>query len=148
MFASLLTDVLNIGYLIYNPWWLLVFAFQVWMCIDAVRRREWLWAVFIFIGFGLAAILYYFFVYRSAGAGSGFELPGTQSRARIRELQAQIHNLGNAYHYFQLGDVYFRRGRFAEAEKCYRSALEREPNDIDIRAHLGQCLLRLKRPAE
>jgi len=148
MFASLLTDVLNIGYLIYNPWWLLVFAFQVWMCIDAVRRREWLWAVFIFIGFGLAAILYYFFVYRSAGAGSGFELPGTQSRARIRELQAQIHNLGNAYHYFQLGDVYFQKGKFAEAEKCYRSALEREPNDIDIRAHLGQCLLRLKRPAE
>jgi hypothetical protein len=47
-----------------------------------------------------------------------------------------------------LGDVYFQRGKFAEAEKCYRAALAREPNDIDARAHLGQCLLRLKRPAE
>jgi tetratricopeptide (TPR) repeat protein len=148
MFASLLTDVLNIGYLIHNPWWLLLFAFQVWMFIDAVRRQEWVWAVFIFIGFGVSAILYYLIVYRSDTTGSGFELPGAQSRARIKQLQAQIHNIGNAYHYFQLGDVYFQKGKFAEAEKCYRSALEREPDDIDARAHLGQCLLRLKRPAE
>lgn len=149
MFGSLLTDVLNIQYLIYDPWWLLIFAFQVWMFIDAVNRREWLWAVFIFIGFGISAALYFFLVYRAAGAATGgFELPGAQSRARIKQLQVQIHNIGNAYHYFQLGDVYFQKGKFAEAEKCYRSALEREPNDIDTRAHLGQCLLRLKRPAE
>jgi tetratricopeptide (TPR) repeat protein len=149
MLASLITDILNIGFLLHNPWLFLVFAFQVWMFIDAVSRREWFWAVIIFIGFGLAAILYFFFVYRDAGAGSGgFELPGTQSRTRIKELQAKIHNIGNAYHYFQLGDVYFQKGKFAEAEKCYRSALEREPNDIDTRAHLGQCLLRLKQPAE
>ena len=149
MFGSLLTDVLNIQYLIYDPWSLLIFAFLVWMFIDAVRRREWLWAVFILIGFGISAALYFFLVYRAGGAATGgFELPGTQSRARIQQLQAQIHNIGNAYHYFQLGDVYFQKGKFAEAEKCYRSALEREPNDIDTRAHLGQCLLRLKRPAE
>ncbi|HUB86378.1 MAG TPA: tetratricopeptide repeat protein, partial [Verrucomicrobiae bacterium] len=40
------------------------------------------------------------------------------------------------------------RGKLEDAEKCYRGALEREPNDIDARAHLGQCLVRLKRPAE
>ena len=44
--------------------------------------------------------------------------------------------------------MHFQRGKYAEAEKCYRAALEREPNDIDARAHLGQCLMRLKRPAE
>jgi hypothetical protein len=149
MFGSLLTGFLDIPYLIHDPWWLLLFAFQVWMFIDAVSRREWLWAVFIFIGFGLSAVLYFFLVYRASGAATGgFELPGTQSRARIKELQRQIHNIGNAYHYFQLGDVYFQKGKFAEAEKYYRSALEREPNDIDTRAHLGQCLLRLERPAE
>jgi hypothetical protein len=150
MFASLITDVLNIGYLLHHPWLLLVFVFQVWMFIDAVRRQEWFWAVFIFIGFGLSAILYYFFVYRAAApsGASGFELPGAQSRARIKELQAQIHHLDNAYHHFQLGDVYFQKGKFAEAEKCYRAALARDPNDLDARAHLGQCLLRQKRPAE
>ncbi|HEY5042145.1 MAG TPA: tetratricopeptide repeat protein [Verrucomicrobiae bacterium] len=150
MFASLISGVLNIGYLVHNPWLLLVFAFQVWMFIDAVRRREWIWAVIIFIGFGLSAILYYFFVYRAAApsATSGFELPGAQNRARIKQLQAKIQHLDNAYHHFQLGDVYFQKEKLAEAEKCYRAALERDPKDIDTRAHLGQCLLRLKRPAE
>jgi hypothetical protein len=149
MFASLMTDVLNIGYLIHHPWLLLVFAFQAWMFIDAVRRQQWIWAVFIFIGFGLSAALYFFFVYRAAPADTkGFELPGAQSRARVRELQTKIHHLDNAYHHFQLGDIYFQRGKFAEAEKCYRAALERDPRDIDARAHLGQCLLRLRRPAE
>ena len=35
-----------------------------------------------------------------------------------------------------------------QAEACYRAALEREPQDIDTRAHLGQCLLRQNKPAE
>src|ERR1700744_130720 len=119
------------------------------MFIDAILRREWIWAAFIIIGCGFAAFFYFLLVYRQAASPTGgFELPGAQSRARIKELQAQIHNIGNAYHYFQLGDVYFQKGKYAEAEKCYRSALEREPDDIDTRAHLGQCLLRLKRPAE
>ena len=149
MFAMLITDVLNIGYLVHNPWLLLVFAFQIWMFIHALRNREWIWAVCIFIGFALVALLYFFLVYRAAPSStSGFELPGAQSRKRIKELQSQIHHIGNASHYFQLGDVYFQRGKLEEAEKCYRAALEREPKDIDTRAHLGQCLLRQKRFAD
>ncbi|HLX94186.1 MAG TPA: tetratricopeptide repeat protein [Verrucomicrobiae bacterium] len=149
MFASLFTSIEDWQFLLANPLWLLITAFQIWMLIHAVRNGEWLWAVFIFIGWGLSTILYYFMVYRaSPTAMSGFELPGAQSRKRIKELQAQIHHLDNAYHYFQLGDVYFQRGQLAEAEKCYRAALERDATDIDVRAHLGQCLVRLNRPAE
>jgi tetratricopeptide (TPR) repeat protein len=126
-----------------------VFAFQLWMFIDAVRRQEWFWAVFIFIGFGLSAVLYYFFVYRAVpSATHGFELPGAHSRRRIKELQAQIHHLDKAHHHSQLGDVYFQQGNLNKAETCYRAALERDPQDIDTRAHLGQCLLRQKRAAE
>jgi tetratricopeptide (TPR) repeat protein len=149
MFASLILDVLNPEYLIYNPWLLLVFAFQVWMFVDAVRREEWFWAVFIFIGFGLSALLYYFFVYRAIpSATHGFELPGAHSRRRIKELQAQIHHLDKAHHHSQLGDIYFQQGKLDPAAACYRAALEREPQDLDTRAHLGQCLLRQKRAAE
>jgi hypothetical protein len=149
MFASLITNALNPGYVIHNPLLLVVTAFQLWMLVHAVRNGEWLWAVFIFIGWGLSAGLYYFLVYRnSASATSGFELPGAQSRKRIRELQAQIYHIGNASHHYQLGDVYFQRGKLAEAEKCYRTALELDPKDIDTRAHLGQCLLRQKKFAE
>ena len=149
MFASLISDALNLEYLIHNPWLLLVFAFQLWMFIDAVRRQEWFWAVFIFIGFGLSAVLYYFFVYRAVpSATRGFELPGAHSRRRIKELQAQIYHLDKAHHHSQLGDVYFQQGNLNKAETYYRAALERDPQDIDTRAHLGQCLLRQKRAAE
>ena len=149
MFASLISDALNPEYLIYHPWLLLVFAFQLWMFVDAVRRQEWFWAVFIFIGFGLSAVLYYFFVYRAVpSATRGFELPGAHSRRRIQELQAQIHHLDKAHHHSQLGDIYFQQGNLNKAETCYRAALERDPQDIDTRAHFGQCLLRQKRAAE
>ena len=150
MFTSLLTNVENWRFLLTNPFWLVITAFQLWMLIHAVRNGEWIWAAFIFIGWGVTALLYFFLVYRASASSAtrGFELPGAQSRKRIKELQAQIHHLDDAYHHFQLGDVYFQRGKLAEAEKCYRAALERDPKDIDARAHLGQCLVRLNRPAE
>lgn len=145
----MLSNLQSWHYLISSPLWLVMTGFQIWMLVHAIRERQWIWAIFIFFGWGLSAMLYYFNVYRgSASAMQGFELPGAQSRHRIRQLEAQIHHLDNAYHHFQLGDVYFRRGKLAEAEKCYRAALEREPKDVDVRAHLGQCLVRLKRPAE
>ena len=149
MIDSLVNLFGNLDYLFRSPLLLAIFAFQIWMGIHALRNREWIWALFIFVGWGIAALWYYFQVYQgSSSAMSGFELPGAQSRARIRELEAKIHHVDNAYHHFQLGDVYFQKGKLAQAEQCYRAALERDAHDIDTRAHLGQCLLRLKRPAE
>src|SRR6266498_1819958 len=144
LFASLISDLSNWQFLLTNPAFLVMTAFQLWMFVDAVRREEWIWAVFIFIGFGLSALLYFFLVYRAApSATRGFELPGAFDRRRIKELQAQIHHLDKAHHHSQLGDVFFQRGKLAEAEACYRAAMDRDREDLDTRAHLGQCLLRL-----
>ncbi|MGO8674755.1 MAG: tetratricopeptide repeat protein [Limisphaerales bacterium] len=149
MQASLITRLTNGQDLVGLVGFLVIGLFQLWMLADALRRREWLWALFIFIGAGLSALFYYFIVYREAPAATrGFELPGAYDRRRIRELEAQIHHLDKAHHYSQLGDIYFHHGRLEKAEACYRAALERDPADIDTRAHLGQCLLRQKRPAE
>lgn len=149
MFASLISNLLDWQYLFTSPLLLIVTVFQLWMLIHAVRNGEWLWAVFIVIGWGVSSVLYFFLVYRASPTSlQGFELPGAGSRKRIKELQAQIHHIDNAYHHFQLGDLYFQRGKLPEAEKCYRAALERESNDIDARAHLGQCLVRMGRPKE
>ena len=149
MLSSVISNLLNIEYWISTPWMLLVIAFQLWMLIDAVRRREWLWAVFIFIGWGISALFYYFVVYRAApSATRGFELPGAFDRRRIKDLQAKIHHLDKAHHHFQLGDIYFQQGKLDKVESCYRASLERDPQDIDTRAHLGQCLLRQRKPAE
>jgi tetratricopeptide (TPR) repeat protein len=149
MVASLVTNLVSIDYWLSNPWWGLVSLFQLWMLIDAIRRREWFWAFFIFIGWGVSALFYYFAVYRVAPSATiGFELPGTFDRRRIKQLEAQIHYLDKAHHHSQLGDLYFQQGKLEKAEACYRAALERDATDIDTRAHLGQCLLRAKRPAE
>lgn len=146
--ASLLHAIVSSG-LGWNLIWLIAGSvFQIWMLVDAIRRGEWMWALFIFFGWGVASFWYYISVYRPNSTTSGFELPGAGARARIRELEAQIHHLDKAHHHLALGDVYFRRGNFKKAEACYRAALEREPCDVDARAHLGQTLLRLKRAAE
>lgn len=124
--------------------------FTIWMAVDAVRRREYGWVIFIILGVGFAGPIWYFlYVYRSgATTAQGFELPGKAKRQRIKELESKIHHLDNAVHHFLLGDIYFRQGKFQKAEACYRAALEREATDIDARAHLGQCLLRENRAAE
>ena len=150
MLANLLTDVFHLDYFLYSPLMLLGLAFQIWMFVDAIRRQEWIWAIFIFFFSVLSALLYFFFVYRAAPRTEtrGFELPGAHDRKRIKELQAQIHHLDKAHHHSQLGDIYFQQGKLEQAEACYRAAMEREPGDEDTRAHLGQCLLRRKRPDE
>jgi hypothetical protein len=148
MLGSIL-DVLNLRVLISNPLFLLLTVFQIWMLVHAVRNREWLWAVFIFLFSGLSAFFYFLLVYRnSSSVTTGFQLPGAHNRRRIKELQAQIHHLDKAHHHSQLGDIYFQQGKLEQAESCYRAALERDPQDIDTRAHFGQCLLRQKKPAE
>jgi hypothetical protein len=139
-----------------GPLGLLFLAFALWMLVDALRRGEWLWALFIFLFAPLNAPLYYFLVYRQeTRAGARFELPGaaaierfSQSRQRIRELEARIHHLDNARDHADLGDLYLRQGAFARAEASYRAALERDPEDLDTQAHLGQCLLGQKRYPE
>jgi tetratricopeptide (TPR) repeat protein len=139
----------RVRYWIHSPLALVALAFYVWMAIDAVRRREWGWLLFIAVFPGFGALWYFLNVYRaSPSATSGFELPGAHHRRRVKELQAQIHHLDKAHHHSQLGDVYFQQGKLGPAEACYRAALEREPQDIDTRSHLGQCLLRQKKPAE
>jgi hypothetical protein len=148
MVASLLTNLFFLQRGFSLPLFGLATLFQIWMFIHAIRNREYVWAAYIFIFSVFSSVLYFFLVYRNSGSSQGFELPGAAKRKRIKELQAQIHHLDNAVHHYQLGDIYFRQGKFQKAEVCYRAALERDPKDIDARAHLGQSLLRLKRPAE
>ncbi|HEX7617802.1 MAG TPA: hypothetical protein VF480_03685, partial [Verrucomicrobiae bacterium] len=66
MFASLLNDIQNWPDLLTNPIWLVITAFQIWMLVHAVRNSQWLWAIFIVIGWGITALLYFFFVYRAS----------------------------------------------------------------------------------
>ena len=132
-----------------HPFTLAALVFQVWMIVHAVMNKEWMWVLFIAVFPVLGAFWYFFTMYRgSASATAGFELPGAWNRKRIKELQAQIHHLDKAHHHSQLGDIYFQQGKLEMADASYRAALERDPQDLDTRAHYGQCLLRRKQPNE
>lgn len=122
---------------------------HVWMIVDAIRREEWMWLVFLLLFPVVNTILYFILIYRGgAGVTSGFELPGQHRRQRIAELEKQIHLLDKAHHHLELADIRLRQGKYKLAEESYLRALEREPQDIDARAHYGQCLLRLDRATE
>ncbi len=131
---------------------LAVTAFQIWMFVDALRRGEYIWAVFIFIGWGLSAVFYFLMVYRQAGPIgnplAGFELPGAADRRQIARLKAEIHHLDKAHLHLQLADIYFSQGKLKDAETSYRAAYDRDSGDEDTRAHLGTCLMRQNRPGE
>jgi hypothetical protein len=131
---------------------LLILGFVIWMFVDALRRREFIWALFICFFSVLSSVLYFFLVYRnSESLGNplaGFELPGAADRRQIKSLQASIHNLDKAHHHLQLADIYFSQGKLEKAEASYRAAYERDCEDEDIRAHLGTCLAREEKRAE
>jgi hypothetical protein len=151
MTLALIDELTNWRYLLTSPFTIVVLLFQIWMFVDACRRREWIWALFIVLFSVFSAVFYFFMVYRNAAGSlttSGFELPGTFRRQRIRELEQKIHDLDHAAHHLAVGDIYFQQGKLDKAEACYRAALERDSQDIDIRAHLGQCLLRKGKPAD
>lgn len=150
LFSSAPIGFINLEGWSRNPVVLLFGVFVIWMFIDAIRREEWLWAVFILVFPVINAPLYFFLVFRpnSSFATQGFELPGARDRRRIKHLEAQIQHLDKAHHHLELGDIYFQQGKLELALGCYQRAIERDGEDVDIRAHLGQCLLRLQRPQE
>jgi hypothetical protein len=150
--ASLWYDLFNPEEWLRNPLFLIGIVFQIWMCIDAIRRGEWIWAVCIVVFSVLSALFYFFMVYRQqgpvGGGLSGFELPGARDRARLKQILNRIHHLDHARDHLDLADHWFAQGKFEKAEASYRASLQRDPQDPDAIAHLGQCLLRLKRAAE
>ncbi len=147
MLALFLTELT--AFLTHPVGWLII-AFCLWMLVDAFRREEWMWVAFIILFPLLNAVLYFFMVYRAAPSlpSRGFVLPGQGARGRIAELEKQIQLLDKAHHHTELGDVYFEQGKLKEAEACYLRALERDSQDLDTRAHFGQCLLRQGRAAD
>ena len=146
---GLFFDIPNVREILANPLALALLAFQVWMLVDAIRRQEWLWVIFLIIFPLFNAVLYFVLVYwPSRNVSARLEMPGSAKRARIKELEAQIHHLDKAHHHAELGRIYLDDGKPKEAEQRFRAALQREPDDIDTQAQLGRCLLQQNRHSE
>jgi hypothetical protein len=140
--ANLVESPASIGILIFT-------IFHYWMLIDSLRRREWVWSLFLLFPFAyINTALYYFYVYRNAGPSASITWPGAGDRKRIKQLEADIHNLDKAHHYEQLGTIYLKQGKLPLAEKNFRCAIERDSEEIDAVARLGVTLALQKKPAE
>ncbi|MDB6054557.1 MAG: repeat protein [Verrucomicrobiales bacterium] len=145
--AIVIVDLLsNPGWLISSPFLIISAIFQLWMAIDAFRRGETMWGFIILFFTGFAALFYYLTIYRSQTRG--FEFPGAFTRKKKRELEAKIHHLDKAHHYYELGNLYFLQGKLPKAAQAFEASLQRDATDIDARAHYGQCLLRMGKKAE
>lgn len=112
---------------------LLTTGFWLLMIYDCVRndpqKNQWLY-ILIFLNFPGAVI--YFLVRRLPQID--IPLPQYFSRwTRQRELwmaEADTRNIGKAHQFAVLGNLLCDMGMFSRAEEAYKTALEKEPNNI------------------
>lgn len=148
-----MTDVLQ------NLFQLAFLLFQVWMFIDALRRGEIIWALFIGLfllwnrgGVGLSAFLYFFLVYRQNPQPilpkMEISIPALDQKRRIAALEAQIEAMDKPHHHAELAQIYLERGKLPQAEQAFKKAIEGDPDDLDFQAQFGICLSQQERPEE
>lgn len=128
---------------------LLISAFTLWMLIDCVvSRNDTYWIFIILFTGGIGALAYFFlFKFDASNLGRGIVKRYHQQQA-IRELTAKAYHLDNAHSHAKLGDVYLEQSKWADAQRCYETALERDPEHADARRRLGYALLAQGRAAD
>lgn len=127
-------------------WLLPLFAFVVWGLVQAFRYGDWPWIPIQLVIPVVGAFLY-FFAHLHRHADGGFELPGAVDKRRIGRVEEDLARLDKAHLHAQLGDIYYAMGKLDKALVAYENAYERDKTDLDIRAHLGACLVRAGRAA-
>ncbi len=125
---------MNLASLMSNQiFWAISTIFWVWMLIDCVMnepdRFMWLWIIVIFNSLG--ALIYFVarkmpvIRYNSMPVISRFSRGGEISKA-----QADVFNIGNPHHFIKLGELYLETGNYEGAGTAFKTALEKEPADI------------------
>jgi len=112
---------------------LLFAAFTVWMLIECIRKdpEKYLWLWIILVVPGIGPIVYFFarwLPHRNLQPPGW--LRGLTRGADIRRLQSAAVQIGNPYHYVQLGDALRDVGQFEQAGAAYSRALEKEPGNL------------------
>jgi hypothetical protein len=112
--------------------WLVAFAFQIWMAVECLRkdpdRYLWVWII-VLVPFGSAV---YFFL--RWFPNNNIRLPSFMrkwTRGReIDRLRTATVQIGNPHQHIQLGDVLQEINQQSEAGDAYAEALEKEPDNL------------------
>lgn len=127
--------------------YLVIGAFQVWMLIDAIRRRSsFIWKLLIFL-IPLAAIIY-FFVFKLPellGRRPAASRPSGPTLEELSELARQTPSELNKLAY---ADRLVELSRFSEAIGRYREVLRQNRDCKEALHGLARALLNLGRPRE
>lgn len=127
--------------------YLVIGAFQIWMLVDAIRRRSsFIWKLLIFL-IPLAAI-FYFFLFKLP------ELAGRRPRAlapngpTLEELAELARQAPSEQNKLAFADRLCELSRFPEAIGRYRDVLRMNRDNKEALHGLARALLNLGRPRE
>lgn len=124
-------------------------VFSLWMLVDCLQnQRECFWIWIILATGGLGSFVYFYHFHWDGDLMHSFVWTGMTERRRLKELKSRVHYFDKAADHEELGDAYAQLKKLDEAEKCYRTALDRDPKAFDSRVQLGNVLLAQNRPDE
>lgn len=128
---SSLFEVLLI-WLILSAFWLVPFAFMLWMAISCLRkdpdRYLWVWII-VFVPFGPAVYFFMRWLPNNDIRLPSFMRQWTRGR-ELDRLRTAAMQIGNPHQHIQLGDVLQEVNRHGEAGDAYSLALEKEPDNL------------------
>jgi hypothetical protein len=125
-------------------------AFNVWMIVDAIRRRaELYWFIVLILPFG--SLIYFFAVkardYNFARLG-GSASPKKLRVSALSELERRAEETPSVANKLALADALEAHERYAEASELYRDVLQRHPEDKQALHGLSRALLGLRKAEE
>lgn len=123
---------------------MVIFAFQIWMTVDSVRRRSpFLWSLLVFL-IPLAAIIYFATIFVPAFRNRK-ALPAGPT---IEELAEQVRLVPSEANRLTLADRLALMGRLPEAVGRYREILRQNKESKEALHGLSRAFLALGRPQE
>jgi tetratricopeptide (TPR) repeat protein len=119
-------------------------AFWLWMLIDCMKaegpRSEWRYILFFGNIMGALAYFVVRWLPNNQVAMPSFMRQWTYKQ-KLYNAKAAARNIGNAYQYTILGDVYMQMGDPKEAQTAYTSALDKEKQNVNALWGLAQIAM-------
>jgi hypothetical protein len=128
--------------------YLVIGAFQIWMLVDAIRRRShFIWKLSIFL-LPLAAIFYFFLVKLPELTGRKPALVHTKAGPTLEEIAELARQTPSEMNKLAFAEKLAELSRFPEAIGRYRDVLRLNRESKEALHGLARALMSLGRPLE
>ncbi len=126
---------------------LLPTIFWLWMIYECVRndpeRHIWLW-ILIFLNFPGALIYFVVRKLPQMNVNTPINIKRWTYQSRLWNAEAAAMNIGKAYQYEVLGNLYLETEQWDKAADAYNTTLEKEPSNIQALWGLASIKVRKK----